>query len=120
MARSEVAAGHRARVLVRLDEADRTRLLSGVFRPGGRSALFRFLDAVEDDADMFGAVIDALDVAPDGQLRAELWFWYDGAAIYATQGARFEVWYGHTVGDGVVLPWSDVGAEGGADAGVGE
>jgi hypothetical protein len=114
-------AGHSAVSLVRLDEAEKVRLLQGVFGPGSRSVMFRFPEAGEhEDGDMFGAVIEDVHEQPDGLLRARLWFWNDLATIYVTPGARFEVWYARTVGEGVVLPWSAGSAEGGADAGVGE
>lgn len=104
MARSDVAVGHRAEVLARLNAADRTRLLDGVFRGGARSVMFRFPDAGSyEDGDMFGAIIEELVEQPDGQLRAHLLFWSDLARIYVTPGATFEVWYTQTVGDGVVL-----------------
>lgn len=105
MARSDVTAGHRADVLVRLEELDRARLLAGVFREGSRSVMFRFPEAGEhEDGDMFGAIIEELDEQPDGQLRAHLLFWNDLARIYVTPGATFEVWYAQTIGEGVVLP----------------
>jgi hypothetical protein len=118
---SEVVIGHRVAALIRLDEAERLRLLGGVFRPGSRSVMFRFSEVGElEDGDMFGAVIEAVEEQPDGLLRVQLMFWGDLAAVYVTPGSRFEVWYARTLGAGVVLPWSAGGAEGGADAGVGE
>lgn len=105
MARSDVTFGHRADVLVRLDESDRARLLAGVFSEGSRSVMFRFSEAgAHEDSDMFGAIIEELVEQPDGRLRAHLLFWSDLARIYVTPGATFEVWYAHTIGDGVVLP----------------
>jgi hypothetical protein len=105
MARSDVTAGHRADVLVRLDQPDRARLLAGVFREGSRSVMFRFPEAGEhEDGDMFGAIIEEIDEQPDGQFRAHLLFWNDLARIYVTPGATFEVWYAQTIGEGVVLP----------------
>jgi hypothetical protein len=105
MDRSDAIAGHRAEVLIRLEEADRARLLAGVFRPGSRSVMFRFADAGQhEDGDLFGAVIEGFDERPDGMLRVRLMFWNDLARIYVTSGARFEVWHAHTVGDGLVLP----------------
>lgn len=83
--------------------------------------MFRFPEAGQyEDGDMFGAVIEEIDAQPDGLLRVHLWFWNDLAAIYVTPGARFEVWYVRTSGEGVVLPWSAGGAEGIPDPGVGE
>lgn len=105
MARSDVTAGHRADVLVRLEEPDRTRLLAGVFREGSRSVMFRFPEAGEhEDGYMFGAIIEELDERSDGQLRVHLLFWNELARIHATPGATFEVWYAQTIGEGVVLP----------------
>lgn len=121
MARSVVMTGHRVSALVRLDESEKQRLLDGVFRAGSRSVLFRFPDILEDGVgDMLGAIIESVDTTAEGLLRVELWFWDDIAAIYVTPGARFEVWYVRTSGEGVVLPWSAGGAEGGSDGSVGQ
>jgi hypothetical protein len=118
MAHSDVAAGHRADVLIRLDAVERARLLAGVFRPGSRSAMFRFPEAGEhEDGDMFGAVIEDVDEQPDGSVQVSLRFWNDLARIYVTPGAKFEVWYARTLGEGVVLPQSTGGARA-ADAGA--
>lgn len=101
------SAGHRADALIRLDESDRSRLLAGVFRTGSRSVMFRFPEAAQhEDGDMFGAVIGEVDEQPDGLLRVHLWFWNDLARVYVTPGARFEVWYARTLGEGLVLPES--------------
>lgn len=105
MARSDVSVGQRADVLVRLNESDRARLLAGVFREGSRSVMFRFPEAgAHEDGDMFGAIIEELVEQVDGRLHAHLLFWNDLARLYVTPGATFDVWYAHTVGDGVVLP----------------
>ncbi|RBY76603.1 hypothetical protein DQ239_13775 [Blastococcus sp. TF02-09] len=105
MARSDVAAGHRADALIRLEEAERARLLTSVFREGSPSVMFRFREAGEhENGDMFGAVIEELEEQLDGRLRVHLLFWSDLARIYVTPGVEFEVWYARTVGDGVVLP----------------
>ena len=105
MGRSDIGAGHRADVLVRLEEPDQDRLLAGVFREGSRSVMFRFPMAGEHEGgDMFGAIIEELEERPDGSLRAHLLFWNDLARIYVTPGVTFEIWYAHTIGDGVVLP----------------
>lgn len=96
--------GHRATALVRLHDAERARLLDGVLRSGSRSMKFRFPAAGEHvDGDVFGAVIEEVAAQPDGQLRVHLWFWNDVARVYVTPGARFEVWYVRTSGEGVVL-----------------
>jgi hypothetical protein len=114
MAHSDIAAGHRAVVRIRLEAAEQARLLAGVFRPGSRSVMFRFPEAGEhEDGDMFGAVIEDVGEQPDGFVQVCLRFWNDLARIYVTPGAKFEVWYARTLGEGVVLPQSTGGAEGG-------
>ena len=101
----DVIGGHHATGLVHLDEAEKARLLPVVFAPGSRSVMFRFPEAGRyENGDMFGAVIDEVTEQPDGQLLVQLWFWNDLARIYVTPGARFEIWYGHTAGEGLVLP----------------
>jgi hypothetical protein len=53
-----------------------------------------------------GALIETLDgaqVLPGSNGRLVLIrFWADEAAVYATPGATFRLWYGGYVGDGVV------------------
>lgn len=83
--------------------------------------MFRFPVQADDDVgDMFGAVIESVEAEADGRLRVGLLFWDDVASIYVTPGTKFYVWYARTLGDGVLLPWSAGGVQGGADAGVGE
>lgn len=121
MAHDDAVTGHRVVTLIRLVESERARLLAGVFRPGSRSVLFRFVEAGEHEGgDMFGAAIEEIDEQRDGLLRVHLLFWNDLARVYVTPAVRFEVWYGRTVGEGVVLPRSAGVGEGGADASVGE
>lgn len=55
---------------------------------------------------MFGACIESVANRSDGRQHASLHFWYDGAAVYARPGAKFEVWYSRAVGEGVVVPTS--------------
>ena len=76
MAHSDISAGHRVDALIRLDEAERSRLLSGAFRPGSRSVMFRSREVGQhEDGDRFGAVIEEVDEQADGLLRVHLWFW---------------------------------------------
>jgi hypothetical protein len=83
--------------------------------------MFRFPEAAQhEDGDMFGAVIEESTEQPDGLLKVQLCFWNDLAAIYVTPGARFEVWYAHTVGNGVVSNWSALGSANGGNAAVDE
>lgn len=80
--------------------------------------MFRFPEAGQhEDGDMFGAIIEDVNEQPDGLLRVRLWFWNDLAAIYATPGARFEVWHARTAGEGVVLSRSADAGSGGAEFG---
>lgn len=107
MDHSQGTTGHRVDALIRLDQADKERLLAGVFRSGSRSVMFRLFDAARyEDGDMFGAVIDEVDDRTDGLLHVRLRFWNELAVVYAMPGARFDVWYVRTVGHGVVLPCS--------------
>jgi hypothetical protein len=104
MAPRDMAVGHRADVLIRLEESDRAGMLAGVFQTGSRSVMFRFPEAGEHEGgDMFGAVIEKVDEQSDGLLRVHLLFWNDLARIYVTPGAQFDVWYVRTLGDGIVL-----------------
>lgn len=67
--------------------------------------MFRFPEAMQyEGGDMFGAVIEEVAEQTDHRLRVRLWFWTDLARIYVTPGAKFEVWYVRTCGDGIVLP----------------
>lgn len=69
--------------------------------------MFRFPEVAQyEEGDMFGAVIEEVVQQADSLLRVHLWFWNDLARIYVTPGARFEVWYVRTSGQGVVLPRS--------------
>ena len=53
-----------------------------------------------------GAVIDVIDgsaLVPDtDEVPVIIRFWADEAAVYATPGAAFTLWYGRAVGNGVV------------------
>ena len=61
-----------------------------------------------------GAVIDAADgsaLAPGkDQVPVVIRFWADEAAVYATPGSTFRLWYGRTVGTGVVTRIADEAA----------
>lgn len=104
MARDAASSGHHADALIRLIEDDKERLLAGAFRAGSRSIMFRFpVAARHEDGDMFGAVVEKVEEQSDGQLAVHLWFWNDIAPFYATPDAKFDAWYGKTVGDGVII-----------------
>ena len=74
---------------------------------GTRSLLLSFPSLEGHDKQVqIGAVIYLMDVEAlePGMLEAlvRLHFWDDEAAIYATPGATFKIWYGRVVGEGVV------------------
>lgn len=76
---------------------DRAYRLPGA---GSRSLLYVF------DGQQIGAqavTADGRDLVPGSEHTATvLTFWADEARIIVTEGARFSVWYGGTVGDGLV------------------
>lgn len=60
------------------------------------------------DGQQIGALAstaDGRDFAPSSQHDgACLAFWADEARILVTEGSPFSIWYGGTIGDGVVWP----------------
>lgn len=74
---------------------------------GTRSLLLVFPSLERPGAEVkMGAVIDVIDgpaLVPgmDGVLVV-IRFWADEAAVHATPGAAFTLWYGRPVGEGVV------------------
>lgn len=76
---------------------------------GNRSLIFVFEGLGEEDEKeaRFGAVIERIRTGsgqPGRLTEAELWFWIELAAIYATKRATFDVWYaGRIVGHGRIL-----------------
>jgi hypothetical protein len=81
----------------------------GPVQKGNKSLLFVFegLGGEDEGEVRFGAVIDRIRSGngdPGQSMVAELWFWIELAAIYATSGVCFDLWYaGRTVGHGKVL-----------------
>jgi hypothetical protein len=72
-----------------------------------RSLLLNFSSLSEQDGTVqIGAVIDRLDgraLEPGAvDVPVRLRFWAGEAAVYATPGTTFQLWYGGVVGDGVV------------------
>ncbi len=86
---------------------------------GTRSLMLVFPSLEQPGGDMrIGAVIDVLDGAAlvpgtDG-VGVVVRFWADEAAVYATPGATFAIWYGRPVGEGVVMRLADEAAGGDA------
>jgi hypothetical protein len=84
--------------------------LGGLRNPipsGSRSLLLAFARPGPDAEDVkIGAVIDVIGgsaLVPGGaEIPVNIRFWADEAAVYATPGVSFTLWYGHTVGTGVV------------------
>ena len=74
---------------------------------GSRSLLISFAPDEPDGEDVkIGAVIDVADglelVPGSAEVPVTLRFWADEAAVYATPGVSFTLWYGRAVGTGVV------------------
>jgi hypothetical protein len=76
--------------------------------PTGARSLILVFPSLEypDEEVKIGAVIDVIGrpaLVPDtGEVPVIIRFWADEAAVYATPGAAFTLWYGRVVGDGVV------------------
>jgi hypothetical protein len=84
--------------------------------PSGTRSLVLVFSSLEapDEEVKFGAVIDVTDgpalVPGADQVPVIIRFWADEAAVYATPGAAFTLWYGGLVGQGVVTERADEAA----------
>jgi hypothetical protein len=81
--------------------------LHGPMPTGTRSLLLAFAPLEREGEDVkVGAVIDVIGgpalVPGATELPVVIRFWADEAAVYATPGAAFTLWYGRAVGTGVV------------------
>ncbi len=79
---------------------------------GARSLLLVFPPLEQTGGDVrIGAVIDVADggalVPGAEEVPVVIRFWADEAAVYATPGATFALWYGRAVGEGVVMRLAD-------------
>lgn len=79
---------------------------------GSRSLLLAFASPEPDAEDVkIGAVIDVIGgaalVPGSAEVPVILRFWADEAAVYATPGVSFTLWYGRAVGTGVVTRIAD-------------
>jgi hypothetical protein len=79
---------------------------------GTRSLLLVFRSLEQPGGEVrIGAVIDVVDgsalVPGAGEVPVVVRFWADEAAVYATPGAAFTIWYGRPVGTGVVTRVTD-------------
>jgi hypothetical protein len=81
--------------------------------PTGTRSLMLVFPSLEHPAEevKIGAVIDVIDrpalVPGTVEVPVIMRFWADEAAVYATPGAAFTLWYGQTVGKGVVTRMAD-------------
>jgi hypothetical protein len=81
--------------------------------PTGTLSLLLVFPSLEHAAEevQIGAVIDVIDgpalVPGRDEVPVVIRFWADEAAVYATPGAAFTLWYGGTVGNGVVTRVAD-------------
>jgi hypothetical protein len=81
--------------------------LRGQMPTGTRSLLLAFAPLERQGEDVkIGAVIEVMDgpalVPGTDEVPVIIQFWADEAAVYATPGAAFTLWYGRPVGKGVV------------------
>ncbi len=79
---------------------------------GTRSLLLGFSPLQPSGGEVkFGAVIDVADgsalVPGAAQVPVTIRFWADEAAVYATPGTAFTLWYGRVVGEGMVTGIAD-------------
>jgi hypothetical protein len=82
---------------------------------GTRSLLLAFASPQPDAEEVkVGAVIDVIGepalVPGAAEVPVIIRFWADEAAVYATPGALFTLWYGRAVGTGVVTGIADEAA----------
>lgn len=76
--------------------------------PTGTRSLMLVFPSLEDPAGevKIGSVIDAIGgpalIPGTVEVPVTVRFWADEAAVYATPGAAFTLWYGRAVGTGVV------------------
>ena len=76
--------------------------------PAGTRSLLLVFPSLEHPGEevKIGAVIDVVGgpalVPGTAGVPVTIRFWADEAAVYATPGAAFTLWYGRVVGDGVV------------------
>jgi len=91
--------GVRARVAFTSSTAQERTILAA---PGSRSPIYVFESVEGQEPVTLGAVIE--DVTQAGaEIDLVLEFWAEPAAIYATPGTSFGIWYRETVGSGVVV-----------------
>jgi hypothetical protein len=81
--------------------------MSSPMPTGTRSLLLAFAPVERGAGDVkIGAVIDVIGglalVPGADEVPVVIRFWADEAAVYATPGASFTLWYGRSVGTGVV------------------
>lgn len=95
-------SGHRVVADVELLAEDAGGLKSPV-EEGNRSLIV----SIDENGDrvQLGAVFERVEGSgrPGSSFRAELVFWHDIAAIHATPGTEFTLWYGRDVGSGRVV-----------------
>ncbi len=81
--------------------------------PSGSRSLLLVFPSLERQGEevKIGALIDVIDgsalVPGTDGVPVIIRFWADEAAVYATTGAAFTLWYGRAVGKGVVTRLAD-------------
>lgn len=97
-------AGHRVLISTQLLDTAKGGLKNSI-EAGSRSVAYLFEPLDEGEEPMgFGAVVEDVLAGglPGGELSAVVRFWADLAKVYATAGAKFDLWLGRVVGHGVV------------------
>ena len=98
-------SGHRVLIAATL-KPSRDGGLRGSIVEGHRSVAYSF-DSLEEEGGraLFGALVERIYEGgdPGDQLVAVLRFYAEGAAVFATRGVEFGLWYGHPRGAGIVV-----------------
>ncbi len=95
--------GHKVEATIVLDHTPEERPRFPPIAPGNRSLLYQFASLETAGRDEgFGAVVEHVEPAKAGH-TVQLWFWADLAAVYATPGVPFKIWYEGVAGHGSVL-----------------
>ncbi len=92
--------GHRVLAEIELLPSEAGGLKTAV-QEGSRSLILRF-DGDTGESANFGAVIERIEGVAEPGSKATVELLIDTAAVYATEGARFTLWYGRDVGHGHV------------------
>lgn len=80
---------------------------------GSNSLLFQFCETSESQQELvsLGAMVTTPDQSPlvwgERDRQVLLNFWDDAARMQVHEGAEFSIWYGRTIGNGVIVKLID-------------